>query len=125
MATHKHRKKRQTARGRTPRIARGRASSASSAATETIWLYGVHAVHAALSNRQRHVRRLLSTESAAADLPASAIAPEIVERQAIDEVLPDGAVHQGLALLTSPSWAQRGFDPRGFLERMDKNKNGD
>jgi len=102
MATHKHRKKHQTASRGAPRTTRGRAGSATDATDEPLWLYGNHAVHAALGNHQRDIRRLLATASAGASLPASATPPEIVERQTIDEALPDGAVHQGVAAQVLP-----------------------
>lgn len=66
------------------------------------WLYGQHAVMAALANSRRTVRRLLATEEAARDLPSGlAVRPEPVDRRALDQLLP-GAVHQGLALLADP-----------------------
>lgn len=70
------------------------------------WLYGTHAVTAALANRARHITRLLATAPAAEQLTASGLAqrlpPEIVDRDVIDGLLPPGAVHQGLALLAVP-----------------------
>ncbi len=70
------------------------------------WLYGTHAVTAALANRARHITRLLATAAAAEQLAASGLAqrlpPEIVDRDVIDGLLPPGAVHQGLALLAVP-----------------------
>lgn len=66
-----------------------------------LWLYGIHAVTAALGNPARKCRRLLVTAAAAPNLPADAIDPEIVDRETIDDVLPYGAVHQGIALLTA------------------------
>jgi 23S rRNA (guanosine2251-2'-O)-methyltransferase len=64
------------------------------------WLYGSHAVNAALANEDRRPRRLLATADAAASLaPNPPIRPEIVERQVLDQTLPPGSVHQGLALL--------------------------
>jgi len=69
-----------------------------------VWLYGVHAVLAALANPERRVRRLLATpeaerqhEAALAAHPALAV--ERAERAEIESLLPPGAVHQGLALL--------------------------
>ena len=73
-----------------------------------IWLYGVHAVLAALSNKQRRVHRLLLTAEAlkthaAALSKARAIRPlpgeEAIERQELDRLLPPGAVHHGIAAL--------------------------
>ncbi|MFT7573218.1 MAG: 23S rRNA (guanosine2251-2'-O)-methyltransferase [Paracoccaceae bacterium] len=66
-----------------------------------LWLYGIHAVGAALTNPKRKCIRLLATTGAAAHLPDASVDAEIVDRDTIDAVLPYGAVHQGLALLTS------------------------
>ncbi len=75
-----------------------------------VWLYGLHAVKAALANpRRRHHRLLLSDEAAEAlrgDASVSnaleSIAVEATNRDGIGRVLPPGAVHQGAALLTEP-----------------------
>jgi 23S rRNA (guanosine2251-2'-O)-methyltransferase len=68
------------------------------------WIYGLHAVSAALDNPARKIRRLIATAEAAEKLlrasPRSR--PEIVERQEIDSALPAGAVHQGAGLLADP-----------------------
>jgi 23S rRNA (guanosine2251-2'-O)-methyltransferase len=71
------------------------------------WLYGHHAVAAALNNPARRAERLLATANAAERLKRDCpkARPEIVERPAIDAVLPPGAVHQGLALLATPAAA--------------------
>lgn len=63
------------------------------------WIYGLHAVRAALANPRRRCRRLLVTEENAAVLapPAGAPAPEIVAREELDRRLGPGAVHQGVA----------------------------
>lgn len=66
-----------------------------------LWLYGIHAVTAALTNPARKCRRLLATTGAAAHLPEGSIEAEIVDRDTLDAALPFGAVHQGLALLTA------------------------
>lgn len=69
-----------------------------------VWLYGLHAVAAALANPARRVRRLVATAEGAAKLVrmAPGAAPEIFDRQALDRLLPGGAVHQGVALLVDP-----------------------
>jgi 23S rRNA (guanosine2251-2'-O)-methyltransferase len=86
----------------------GRPSSAHRAAAEaprgTVWLYGLHAVQAALANPARRLRRLVLTEEGsaalAARLPAPwALTPETVDRGRIDQLLGRDAVHQGAALL--------------------------
>jgi 23S rRNA (guanosine2251-2'-O)-methyltransferase len=72
------------------------------------WLYGQHAVAAALANPARRLRRLLVTAEAevalAARLPPPwRITPERVEHRArFRTFLPEEAVHQGVALLVEP-----------------------
>ena len=71
------------------------------------WLYGPHAVLAALANPRRRCRRLVMTEAAAEanrDSLAGLDAPqaETRSREEIDRLLPPGAVHQGIAVLTDP-----------------------
>ena len=65
-----------------------------------VWLYGRHAVAAALANPARGRVRFLAENEAAAAFADHA--PEIVERAALQQILPEGAVHQGLALLAEP-----------------------
>ncbi len=81
-------------------------------ARRTNWIYGFHAVLAALANPERVCHRLLVNTTAAEDLKAAVAKardtvsgrprPESVERTEIEKALPPGAVHQGLALLTEP-----------------------
>jgi 23S rRNA (guanosine2251-2'-O)-methyltransferase len=77
------------------------------------WLYGRHAVAAALANPQRRWRRLVvlaGQEAGAEALVAAARAERrgtaspvvILDRAAFDALLPEGAVHQGLALQVEP-----------------------
>ncbi len=73
----------------------------------TLWLYGTHAVAAALANSARRLRRLLLTEEAgrtlAEHLPQPwAIAPETVDRGRLDQLLGRDIAHQGMALLADP-----------------------
>ena len=65
-----------------------------------VWLWGSHAVLAALANRARVRRRLVATENAARRL--SLPDPELLTIREIDRLLPPGAVHQGVAILTDP-----------------------
>ena len=74
-----------------------------------LWLYGTHAVRAALANPLRRCRRLLVTRPALPNLQAvarngtaGAPAPEISERHDIERLLPRDAVHQGMALCVDP-----------------------
>ncbi len=75
--------------------------------TDTQWIYGRHAVAAALANPARRGRRLIAlrenAEEAATFLTGARLAvrppaPEILDRRSFDAVPPPGAVHQGLAL---------------------------
>ena len=72
-----------------------------------VWLYGLHAVSAALANPARRLRRLLVTRGAEQELaerfsPPWRITPEPVERGRLDATLPPDAIHQGAALLVEP-----------------------
>ncbi|MEO1043384.1 MAG: 23S rRNA (guanosine(2251)-2'-O)-methyltransferase RlmB [Pseudomonadota bacterium] len=67
---------------------------------ENVWLYGRHAVLAALRNAERNLVSLALTENAAVWLSEQAKVPgiaEVIKPQAIDKLLPAGAVHQGMA----------------------------
>ena len=73
----------------------------------TVWLYGHHAVAAALANPSRRLRRLLLTEEAEATIgqllaPPWAVSPERVDRARLDQLLGRDLVHQGAALLADP-----------------------
>ena len=73
-----------------------------------IWLYGNHAVLAAIGNPARRKHRLVLTGESARYLEnaridgAAGVAAEIMERRDIDRLLPPGAVHQGMALQADP-----------------------
>jgi 23S rRNA (guanosine2251-2'-O)-methyltransferase len=70
-----------------------------------LWLYGLHAVRAALANPRRSVKRVLLTERAAEIVGAALLARaphEIADGDAIARLLPAGAVHQGAALNCEP-----------------------
>ena len=77
------------------------------------WIYGRHAVAAALANparRWHHLAVLSGQESEASTLIAAAAAPRrgegepmrVVDRDSLAAILPEGAVHQGLALAVEP-----------------------
>jgi 23S rRNA (guanosine2251-2'-O)-methyltransferase len=73
----------------------------------TVWLYGHHAVAAALANPNRRLRRLLVTEEGEAAIgkqlpPPWAVSPERVDRGRLDTLLGRDIVHQGVALLADP-----------------------
>lgn len=64
-------------------------------------MWGVHAALAVLANPARRVERVVATRNAASRLPAG-VEPHILEPDAIDGMLPPGAVHQGLAVRAYP-----------------------
>jgi len=77
------------------------------------WIYGRHAVAAALANparRWHHLAVLSGQESEASTLLAAAAAPRrgdgaplrVVDHDSLAAILPEGAVHQGLALAVEP-----------------------
>jgi 23S rRNA (guanosine2251-2'-O)-methyltransferase len=68
---------------------------------EGLWLYGTHAVHAALANPRRKVTRAVLTERAAQEIGTKLLGRvkhEIVDLNAVGKMLPEGSVHQGVAL---------------------------
>ncbi len=70
------------------------------------YLYGLHAVTEALANEKRRLKELFCTPSVAKDLEAAGltrrIKPSLAETVEISDLLPAGAVHQGIALKTNP-----------------------
>lgn len=66
------------------------------------WVWGTHAVSAALNNPARTGLTLLATENAAQRLGAVPVKPELVMPKELDDRLPPGAVHQGVALRCDP-----------------------
>ncbi|WP_428395171.1 TrmH family RNA methyltransferase [Lichenicoccus sp.] len=76
-----------------------------------IWLYGLHAVAAALRNPQRRLRRLLLSEEAEVAIAvrlgidrgsAWPVPVERTERARLDALVGRDAVHQGAGLLADP-----------------------
>jgi 23S rRNA (guanosine2251-2'-O)-methyltransferase len=73
----------------------------------TQWIYGRHAVNALLANPARQLRRVICLRESAVEVAgwlslARATtrppAPEILDRSVLEALLPDGAVHQGVAI---------------------------
>ncbi len=95
--------------GRSAAQSRGRAAKRSVDARDgdqPLWLYGRHAVAAALDNPERQCLRALATKNARDWLGAERLARlsldlEDAKPDAIDRLLPAGAVHQGLAASVS------------------------
>jgi len=70
-----------------------------------LWLYGLHAVRAALANPKRFVKRAVLTERSAEEIGAKLLGPvrhELTDMHGVSKILPEGAVHQGVALLVEP-----------------------
>lgn len=69
------------------------------------WIYGLHAVGAALANPARKLHRAVLTARAAEALGqrlTSRVRVEPADAEAITRLLPQGAVHQGAALSCDP-----------------------
>ncbi|MCR9087538.1 MAG: RNA methyltransferase [Rhodobacteraceae bacterium] len=80
-------------------------------ASETVWLFGLHAVRDALTNPARRKLRLMVTPNAAAKLEAaiasSDMAPEITDARKFAPPIEVGSVHQGAALEVLPlAWGE-------------------
>lgn len=61
------------------------------------WLWGVHAVKAALANPKRKLTRLVGTQNGLGRLGDNPPRGDVLEPGVIDALLPRDAVHQGLA----------------------------
>lgn len=76
------------------------------AASETVWLFGLHAVRDALMNPKRQKLRLLVTKNAgdklAEAIEASGMEPEIEDARKFSAPLAAESVHQGAALEVKP-----------------------
>src|SRR4051812_37418862 len=89
-------------------------------------LYGWHTVAAALSNPERHIRKLWVTENAARRLAddkiETRVAPEIVRPSEIDQRLGPDAVHQGLLAEADPlpSPDIDTLEPEGMILVLDQ-----
>lgn len=65
------------------------------------WIWGVHASLAVLANPARRIERVIATRNAAQRLPPGTDV-QLLDPDAIDGMLPPGAVHQGVAVRASP-----------------------
>lgn len=78
------------------------ASPAPRSGGQAYWLYGMHAVRAALGNPRRSIRRAVATAAAlerlAEAFEARRIQPKIVSAQEVTHLVGGDAVHQGVAL---------------------------
>lgn len=92
------------------------------------WLWGWHTVVAALENPARaRIKRLLATAERARLLEGrldSETTVEVVENTSLSQILPPGAVHQGVGLRTPPleptDLDDLAGEARGFLIMLDQ-----
>lgn len=85
----------------------GRSHPASAATADgPDWLYGGHAVRAALHNPARRALRLIATKNASEAVAEAAqrrgLQIELAEGQEMDRMFSTGTVHQGIALKVAP-----------------------
>lgn len=68
------------------------------------WVYGWHAVNAALANPERQIIRILASPQAAEklQLPRKLPTPHIMEGRELDRILGSESVHQGIAAEVRP-----------------------
>lgn len=109
---HKKQNRKSFAERKNPRESASSAPMAKSAgkpAQNQNWLYGDHAVLAALQNKSRTCHKLALTRRRLDDLKAispALLAPSIeiavMEKSDMDDLLPPNSIHQGLALLAAP-----------------------
>lgn len=85
--------------------------SSPKATSNGLWLYGKHAVLAALENPMRKIKRLMITKRShdqyqealtEIHLNHRTLNPEIAAIEVFEKNLPSDSVHQGIALLTEP-----------------------
>ncbi len=79
-----------------------RKTSARSHGSGENWLWGAHAVKAALANPKRKLKRLVGTPNGLGRLDEKIRGSETLEPGDIDALLPRDAVHQGLAAQFEP-----------------------
>ena len=87
------------------------------------WLWGRHAVLAALANPDRKLLRLVATEDSAEELRALGSTAElhVLGKDELQRLLPAGAVHQGMALVAKPL---KPLDIEDVIERLGDRPNG-
>lgn len=66
------------------------------------WIWGAHAAAAVLANPAREIFEIHATRNAARDLPQDRGPLHDIAPKALSDMLPDGAVHQGVAVRCGP-----------------------
>lgn len=69
---------------------------------KTYWIYGTHAVMAALNNPQRHCHRLCTLDNLGSSQYEKHLRVEQVDQRFFKNLFGDHAVHQGIALEVEP-----------------------
>lgn len=90
---------------KTPRHFIPRAQPKAEARPDGLWLYGLHAVRAALDNPRRKVKKCVLTARSAEEIGTKRLGRvrhEQADLEAVARLLPQGAVHQGVALSCEP-----------------------
>lgn len=96
------------------------------AAEDRVFLYGLHAVEAALLNPRRTILRALATENAARRLEEAlrqrGMSPEIVIPRQLDRLVGADAVHQGVVIEVAelPTLALEEVKTEGFVIVLDQ-----
>lgn len=111
MTKRKHPSDQKRSKNQTPRPKKARAPSGRES-TGDFWIYGVHAVMAALSNHDRLCKRIVASSSIGNELEEKLEKArqtvtgrpkiEIVDRDEINSLLPAESIHQGIAILAGP-----------------------
>lgn len=97
------------------RAARDSGKSGAGASKDAVWLWGIHAVQAALANPDRRTVQLFATPNAITKLTLKGA--KEVSGADLSKSLPPGAVHQGIALQTKP------LEALSLQDVLDKNIN--
>lgn len=74
-------------------------------APSPLYIFGKHAAMAAMDNKMRKIKRVLVTKNAQAELAAKLAKfkqVSVVEGQKLEQMLPPGSVHQGIAVECEP-----------------------
>ena len=69
--------------------------------SNSTWLWGIHAVEAAINNPEREIFEILASKNAAAHLKTNAKI-KIVDPEYLSDFLPAGSVHQGITAKVKP-----------------------
>ena len=67
----------------------------------SMWLWGIHAVEAAINNPNREIYEVIATKNSASHLPEG-VKVRVVEPEDLTYSLPPNSVHQGLAARVKP-----------------------